>query len=251
GAGPHARVVSRPGLAAGRPARGRRHLRRRGDRHPAAGWAGRGLPASGHGLALADVLGQHRGLLPAGLLRDPPPGAAAAVELPPATAGHGAVRRAVHVLHDAGGDPEDDRRARLGPGRGVHGDQRRRRLRRDLPGHRDGPQSAGAPVSLLLWAGVVLIGGTGSVVSFLADGLVAASAGRGFPYGTFVVNVSGAAILGLLSGLALGPDQALLAGTAAVGSYTTFSTWMLETQRLGEGRPYRRGAGDGSVTPGL
>ena len=93
-------------------------------------------------------------------------------------------------------------------------------------------------MSLLLWAGVVLIGGTGSVVRFLADGLVAASAGRGFPHGTFVVNISGAAILGLLSGLALGPDQALLAGTAAVGSYTTFSTWMLETQRLAEDRQH-------------
>ena len=37
---------------------------------------------------------------------------------------------------------------------------------------------------------------------------------------------------------ALGHDQALLAGTAAVGSYTTFSTWMLETQRLTEERQH-------------
>ena len=34
----------------------------------------------------------------------------------------------------------------------------------------------------------------------------------------------------------LSPHVALLAGTAFVGSYTTFSTWMLETQRLGEER---------------
>ncbi len=34
-------------------------------------------------------------------------------------------------------------------------------------------------------------------------------------------------------------DAALLAGTAFVGSYTTFSTWMLETQRLGEERRVR------------
>ena len=45
-------------------------------------------------------------------------------------------------------------------------------------------------------------------------------------------------ILGLLTGLALSHDAALLAGTAAVGSYTTFSTWMLETQRLTEERQY-------------
>ena len=62
------------------------------------------------------------------------------------------------------------------------------------------------------------------------------AAGRDFPLGTLAVNVSGAVILGLLTGLALGHDEALLAGTAAVGSYTTFSTWMLETQRLSEER---------------
>jgi CrcB protein len=85
---------------------------------------------------------------------------------------------------------------------------------------------------------VVLIGGAGSVVRFLADGVVGSAAGRDFPVGTLAVNLSGAVILGLLTGLALGHDQALLAGTAAVGSYTTFSTWMLETQRLAEERQH-------------
>ena len=51
-----------------------------------------------------------------------------------------------------------------------------------------------------------------------------------------MVNLSGALLLGFLAGLALSPHVALLAGTAFVGSYTTFSTWMLETQRLGEER---------------
>ena len=35
-----------------------------------------------------------------------------------------------------------------------------------------------------------------------------------------------------------GPHPALLAGTAAVGSYTTFSTWMFETERLTEERQH-------------
>jgi CrcB protein len=94
-------------------------------------------------------------------------------------------------------------------------------------------------MSLLLWTAVALIGGAGSVIRFLADGVLSA-AGRGFPVGTTVVNISGALILGLLAGLALSHDQALLAGTAAVGSYTTFSTWMLEVQRLSEERQYRK-----------
>jgi len=93
-------------------------------------------------------------------------------------------------------------------------------------------------MNVLVWAGVVLIGGAGSVVRFLADGLVSSAAGRDFPFGTLAVNLSGAVILGLLTGLALGGDQALLAGTAAVGSYTTFSTWMLETERMTEERQF-------------
>ena len=69
-------------------------------------------------------------------------------------------------------------------------------------------------MNVLLWAGVMLIGGAGSVARFLADGLVAAAADRRFPLGTLAVNVSGAVILGVITGLALGHDQALLAGTA-------------------------------------
>ena len=97
-------------------------------------------------------------------------------------------------------------------------------------------------MSIVLWTAVVLIGGAGSVLRFLADGIVESAAGRDFPLGTMVVNVSGAVILGLLAGLAVGHDAALLAGTAAVGSYTTFSTWMLETQRLTEERQHRKAA---------
>ena len=95
----------------------------------------------------------------------------------------------------------------------------------------------------MLWIAVVLIGGAGSVLRFLADGPWSGRRrGRDFPVGTLAVNLSGAVILGLLTGLALGHDQALLAGTAAVGSYTTFSTWMLETQRLTEERQHGKAA---------
>jgi CrcB protein len=95
-------------------------------------------------------------------------------------------------------------------------------------------------MSVLLWAAVVVIGGAGSVLRFYADALVSSAAGKDFPFGTIVINISGAVILGLLTGLALGNGAALLAGTAAVGSYTTFSTWMLETERLAEERQRRK-----------
>jgi fluoride exporter len=97
-------------------------------------------------------------------------------------------------------------------------------------------------MSPLLWVAVMLIGGAGSVLRFGVDRVVTSAEGRGFPLGTLAVNVSGAVILGVITGLALGHDQALLAGSAAVGSYTTFSTWMLETQRLTEERQHRTAA---------
>ena len=94
-------------------------------------------------------------------------------------------------------------------------------------------------MTIAVWAGVALIGGVGAVCRFLVDRAVSARFSGSFPYGTLVVNLSGALLLGFLSGLALSPDLALLAGTAFVGSYTTFSTWMLETQRLDEERQLR------------
>jgi len=97
---------------------------------------------------------------------------------------------------------------------------------------------------MIIWLGVLVAGGFGAVLRFLVDGAVARRAARSFlfntlPVGTLTVNISGAALLGLVSGLALSRHAALLADTAFVGSYTTFSTWMLETQRLSEERQVR------------
>lgn len=94
-------------------------------------------------------------------------------------------------------------------------------------------------MTALVWAGVVILGGIGAVCRMLVDRVVARRFTSGFPVGTLAVNVSGAWLLGFLGALALGPHAALLAGTAFVGAYTTFSTWMLETQRLGEERRRR------------
>ena len=91
-------------------------------------------------------------------------------------------------------------------------------------------------MSAALWAGIVLLGGVGAVLRFVIDRAVARRLSGPFPFGTLAVNVSGATLLGFLGGLALSHWLALLAGTAFVGSYTTFSTWMLETQRLAEER---------------
>jgi CrcB protein len=99
-------------------------------------------------------------------------------------------------------------------------------------------------VTWFVWTAVVAIGGIGSVLRFLVDRTVSGRFSGSFPVGTFAVNISGATLLGFFAGLGLSGDAALLAGTAFVGAYTTFSTWMIETQRLTEERQYAVAAGN-------
>jgi CrcB protein len=85
-----------------------------------------------------------------------------------------------------------------------------------------------------LWAGVGVLGGLGAIARFLLDGLVSANSSGRFPLGTLLVNLSGSVLLGVLVGVGLSGNGYLLGGTAVIGSYTTFSTWMLESHRLAE-----------------
>jgi CrcB protein len=96
-------------------------------------------------------------------------------------------------------------------------------------------------MSAWVWGGVALLGGGGALARFALDGAIGARVARagGFPLGTLAVNVSGALLLGVLAGVALTGTALVLAGTATLGSYTTFSTWMLESQRLTEDADHR------------
>ena len=47
-----------------------------------------------------------------------------------------------------------------------------------------------------------------------------------------LVNVFGAAVLGLLAGLPVAPRRQLLVGIGFCGSVTTFSSWMLDSVKL-------------------
>ena len=98
------------------------------------------------------------------------------------------------------------------------------------------------------WAAVAALGGAGALLRFVIDGVVAARFGRDFPLGTLAVNASGALLLGLLAGAAVGGDAFTLAGAATLGSYTTFSTWMFETQRLVEEGEVRNAAANIAVS---
>ncbi|HLI32984.1 MAG TPA: fluoride efflux transporter CrcB [Solirubrobacteraceae bacterium] len=87
-------------------------------------------------------------------------------------------------------------------------------------------------MSALMWLAVALLGGCGALARFALDWRIAR--GCALPLGTLAINLSGSLLLGLLLGASLSGDALLLAGTAALGSYTTFSTWMLETYRSAE-----------------
>lgn len=89
-------------------------------------------------------------------------------------------------------------------------------------------------MSLIVALGVGVLGGVGAISRFLLDGAVAGRVGRGFPYGTLAVNVLGSLVLGVFVGAALEGDAYRLWGTGLIGAFTTFSTWALESHRLGE-----------------
>jgi CrcB protein len=89
-------------------------------------------------------------------------------------------------------------------------------------------------VSWAVWVGVAFLGGCGALARFGLTLLVADRLHPHLPLGTMAVNVSGAFLLGFLAGAGADGDARLILGAGALGSYTTFSTWMLETQRVTE-----------------
>jgi fluoride exporter len=86
--------------------------------------------------------------------------------------------------------------------------------------------------SALVWAGVALVSGVGACLRFLLDLAVQRRRPGRFPLGILVVNGLGAFALGVLHGAGVTGDGLLLAGTALLGSFTTFSTWMVQSERL-------------------
>lgn len=83
---------------------------------------------------------------------------------------------------------------------------------------------------------IALGGFVGAPTRFVIDRLVADRVEADFPIATFLINISGSFLLGLLTGLDLSGHMAPLVkdgiGTGFCGAYTTFSTWSFETVRL-------------------
>lgn len=93
-------------------------------------------------------------------------------------------------------------------------------------------------MSTAVWCAFLLAAAIGAPARYLIDGFVQDHTGGAFPWGTFVVNVSGCFALGVLTGLGLyqglGDTTRTIVGTGGLGAYTTFSTFTFETVRLAE-----------------
>jgi CrcB protein len=84
-----------------------------------------------------------------------------------------------------------------------------------------------------------IAGAFGALARYGVEGWVSQRAGSAFPWGTFVVNISGAFLLGFLftlltERLALAPWLRSAVTIGFLGAYTTFSTLCFETFRLAE-----------------
>jgi CrcB protein len=97
----------------------------------------------------------------------------------------------------------------------------------------------------------------GAVSRYLVDQAVTRSRASAFPAGTWVINITGSFILGLLTGLAahhgLPADVVTVVGTGVCGGYTPFSTFSFETMRLTEDGSGLLAIGNivGSIAAGL
>lgn len=93
--------------------------------------------------------------------------------------------------------------------------------------------------TVAIWAGVAVIGGLGALSRFAGDSAVERRFSPSFPLGTLLINLAGSLTLGALAGAHVSGNALMLAGTAFLGSFTTFSTLTFETYRLSEDGEYR------------
>ena len=96
--------------------------------------------------------------------------------------------------------------------------------------------STGQATSYLL---VFVGGGLGASLRHLVNVTCARGLGTGFPWGTFIINISGSLVMGLIAGYLAFKGEAsqpwrLFLMTGILGGYTTFSAFSLDAALLYE-----------------
>ena len=88
----------------------------------------------------------------------------------------------------------------------------------------------------MIWLAVALAGALGATARYLADHLVSVRLPGVLPWGTFLINVSGSFLAGIVTVLTaeqvLSPEVSRVVAGGFLGAYTTFSTAMYESVRL-------------------
>ncbi|WP_440120011.1 fluoride efflux transporter CrcB [Paenibacillus sp. QZ-Y1] len=108
---------------------------------------------------------------------------------------------------------------------------------------------------MILWIG--LAGALGAVLRYSLGKRVSGVLGTAFPWGTWIINISGSMLLGLLYGwhqaAMISDGTWVIWGTGFCGAYTTFSTFGYETLGLMGQQRYARAAlyGVSSVVVGV
>jgi len=82
-------------------------------------------------------------------------------------------------------------------------------------------------------------GGLGATLRHLVNVSCARCLGTGFPWGTFIINITGSTVMGLIAGYLAFKGEAsqpwrLFLMTGILGGYTTFSAFSLDTVLLYE-----------------
>lgn len=89
-------------------------------------------------------------------------------------------------------------------------------------------------MSALAWVAVAAVGGTAAIARFAIDFALTARSEHPFPLGILAVNLAGTLALGLVAGIALEGEALVIVAGGGIGSFTTFSTWMLDSHRLAD-----------------
>lgn len=84
---------------------------------------------------------------------------------------------------------------------------------------------------VVLALAVGLAGGVGAVLRHVVDTAVPKGK-HPFPWGLFIVNLTGSFVLGVATGLAIGDPLYAVLATGVLGGYTTFSSASLDTAQL-------------------
>jgi CrcB protein len=113
-------------------------------------------------------------------------------------------------------------------------------------------------IGLLIGAALVSAGAlVGTPLRFFVARIVSERVGETFPWGTLVVNVTGCFVMGLVAayahkhGLSGSSDYWLLLATGFLGSYTTVSSFSLQTLALARNGENRSALGNIALSVGL